>query len=348
MTWRGLPCRAVVGGDDPDWVVLRQGFLGSSDSPTIILAEVDLDEDRFEVEHISWKGGTPLQVYASKVADPDELRVEEAKIRSDFTDVRTLGHLHEPTIATLFERTYNRDHAETLKVVPCQVLLQSEVYPWLSATPDFLVFIVQDDGTEVLWGVLETKWKRNFDAATALRKSGLFVDWFIQVQHQLIVTGLDSCAVAWLCGGSSFDYVFVDADPEIQAMIVEVTRDFWELHVQGLEPPWPRYNRWSVDSYVLSKLFPGREDLNGVRLPQESLHWDKVYAEYGRRISDKARELKELKERRDKVGLYFRTAMRDHETAFLPDAVEPAYATRYTLKRGEKNVKRTLKRHAPE
>ncbi len=48
-----------------------------------------------------------------------------------------------------------------------------------------------------------------------------------QVQHYLCVTGVSKAYVAVLFGGNSFKIYEVDADPEIQSMLMAVEKNFW-------------------------------------------------------------------------------------------------------------------------
>jgi len=60
----------------------------------------------------------------------------------------------------------------------------------------------------------------------------------MQIQHYLIVTGLVVADVAVLIGGSDYRQYVVEADKELQELIIEGEADFWR-HVENREPPEP-------------------------------------------------------------------------------------------------------------
>lgn len=63
-------------------------------------------------------------------------------------------------------------------------------------------------------------------------------EYFLQCQHGLYVTGLPIADVAVLIGGSDFRIYHVEADAELQAMLIEQEAAFWNC-VQRAEPPEP-------------------------------------------------------------------------------------------------------------
>lgn len=60
----------------------------------------------------------------------------------------------------------------------------------------------------------------------------------IQVQHGLIVTGLKVCHMPVLFSYNTYKCYTIEADPKLQALIIEGERRFWEL-VQSNTPPEP-------------------------------------------------------------------------------------------------------------
>jgi len=63
-------------------------------------------------------------------------------------------------------------------------------------------------------------------------------EYLLQVQHYLFVAGLDQADVAVLIAGSDFRIYRIKADAELQAMLLDACREFWQ-RVQDGNPPAP-------------------------------------------------------------------------------------------------------------
>lgn len=61
-------------------------------------------------------------------------------------------------------------------------------------------------------------------------------EYTLQVQHYMLVTGLPVFDVAVLIGGSDFRIYEVEADKELQELIIDKELDFWSLVESGSEP----------------------------------------------------------------------------------------------------------------
>lgn len=64
------------------------------------------------------------------------------------------------------------------------------------------------------------------------------VEYFLQVQHYMLVTGFTVADVAVLFNGSKFSIYTVDADTELQGLMLKGYALFWDA-VQTLTPPEP-------------------------------------------------------------------------------------------------------------
>ncbi len=60
--------------------------------------------------------------------------------------------------------------------------------------------------------------------------------YLIQVQHNMLVTGLSVCDMPVLFHGSEYRCYTVAADPELQALIVEGERRFWQKVLDNVAP----------------------------------------------------------------------------------------------------------------
>ena len=114
-------------------------------------------------------------------------------------------------------------------VVEVKAMLQHPEYPFMLADVDGLT--TDDEGNPA---ILEIK------TASEYKKSEWENDipsyYQTQVQHYLCVTGVQKAYVAVLIGGNSFKVYEVDADAEIQSMLIAVEKNFWNK-VQNMIRP---------------------------------------------------------------------------------------------------------------
>ncbi|MDB6104098.1 MAG: hypothetical protein JWO52_4097 [Gammaproteobacteria bacterium] len=110
--------------------------------------------------------------------------------------------------------------------------------------------------------------KRGYEGKTAFHSTGwgeegtdqIPVEYLMQVQHYMAVTGLPAFDVSCLIG-RRFAFYQVDADLELHEMMIEGERDFMR-RVRENDPPALDYrHKTAVD--VVKKLYPGT---NGLRL----------------------------------------------------------------------------------
>ena len=133
------------------------------------------------------------------------------------------GNIMEPIIRNHF--------AEVMKkpVVEVKAMLQHPEYPYMLADVDGLT--VDDAGNPA---ILEIK------TASEYKRSEWEEDiptyYQTQVQHYLCVTGVAKAYVAVLIGGNSFKVYEVDADMEIQSMLIVLEQEFWNK-VQNMIRP---------------------------------------------------------------------------------------------------------------
>ncbi len=96
-----------------------------------------------------------------------------------------------------------------------------------------------------------------------------------QVQHYLCVTGVSKAYVAVLIGGNSFRIYEVDADPEIQQMLIAVEKDFWNK-VQNMIRPAIDGSDAAKD--LLDQIYQGGLGKEIV-MPDEAIEWIDAYIE---------------------------------------------------------------------
>lgn len=114
-------------------------------------------------------------------------------------------------------------------VVEVKAILQHPEYPFMLADVDGVT--VDDEGNPA---ILEIKTASEFKRSEW--DEGVPTYYQTQVQHYLCVTGIQKAYVAVLIGGNSFRILEVEADAELQAMLIALEQNFWNK-VQNMIRP---------------------------------------------------------------------------------------------------------------
>lgn len=207
-----------VFGDRAEWLAARRKGVGSSDAPAI------LGLSRYS---------SPLSLYHEKrgvVVEDD--RGEE---------MRQIGLALEPVIAQLFAQETGR---QVFEPAPNSVI-HSSVFPWMLASLDRWQVDpkrpVDDlDGpeeiTQRMRGVLELKNVSVYQASNWLDDGEIPLEYLVQVQHQLNVTGAEYASIAAIIGGTAFKWADVPRDDELIGLIQEKEIEFWARVLDGRPP----------------------------------------------------------------------------------------------------------------
>src|SRR5262245_9023211 len=140
--------------------------------------------------------------------------------------------------------------------------------------PKHAFIVAHLDGVTDDQRVFEAKTARSADGWGKSGTEEVPHHYLIQVQHYLAITGFDVADIAVLIGGSDFRIFEVPADQELQAMIIDGEREFWDM-VQRGEPPQPDWDRGDVYE-LMRRLYPGT-DGRTVRATEDDYHHRKVY-----------------------------------------------------------------------
>lgn len=172
---------------------------------------------------------TRLSLYLQKVGEADGPEENEPM---------RWGTLLEPVV----RQEYANRTGNTI-IVP-QKRLQHPNHEWLTATPDGLV----------------VDRRRYYEGKTARTAEGwgepgsdeIPMEYLLQVQHGMYVTGFPVADVAVLIGGQDFRIYVVEANAELQTALVDQEADFW-AHVVSRQPPAPVSRedvkrRWKVST----------------------------------------------------------------------------------------------------
>ena len=198
---------------------------------------------------------TPYQLWEEKTA----LEV----VQFDSPILRR-GRMFEPIIRQL----YSDETGRSVKVVPS---MRSEKYPFMTASPDGYA----EDGKRYI----EIKTARNKSEWGEPGTDEIPLPYMIQVQHGLIVTGLEIADIPVSFSLDDFAIYEVPADRELQEMIIEKEAVFWEM-VKNRIPPEPSnyidvYRRFaqSIPKNIQadSDIVVAVRELKSVKLSQKEL-----------------------------------------------------------------------------
>ena len=183
------------------------------------------------------------------------------------------------------------------KVVEVKAILQHPEYEFMLANVDGVT--TDDDGNPA---ILEIKTASEYKRDEWLE--GVPAYYQTQVQHYLFVTGVEKAYVSVLVGGNSFHVYEVDADKDVQRMLVAVEKDFWHKVQNNIRP--------EIDGSDASKKFLDEVFTGGVEeeivLPEEATQWIDLFVEA-------TTEEDNVKAKKQEATNHLKEFMGDHEKA---------------------------------
>lgn len=159
-----------------------------------------------------WK--TPLAVYQDKIGETDVVPESAAMF---------WGTTLEPVIRQRYSDVTGRE------VLLPKGIIYSKDHPFMLANLDG--FTPCNRGVEIKTSRYGAEWGEE-------GTDEIPFEYLAQVQHYMIVTGFEVFDVPVLIGGQDFRIYEVEADAELQAMIIEKEREFW-IRVESENPPDP-------------------------------------------------------------------------------------------------------------
>ena len=172
------------------------------------------------------------------------------------------GTIMEPIIRNHFAEVTGKT------VVEVKAMLQHPEYPFMLADVDGLT---EDDAGNP--AILEIKTASEYKRAEW--ENDIPSYYQTQVQHYLCVTGVQKAYVAVLIGGNSFKVYEVDADAEIQSMLIAVEKDFWNK-VQNMIRP--EMDGSDAAKNLLDSLYHGGIS-EEIVMPDEAIEYVDAYIE---------------------------------------------------------------------
>ncbi len=194
-----------------------------------------------------------------------ELWLDKTNQKNDPKEVNSAmewGAILEPVIRNYFSTVTGKS------VVEVKAILQNPKYPFMLADIDGATTTNNGDPA-----ILEIKTASEYKRDEWLE--GVPNYYLVQCQHYLCVTGVSKAYVAVLIGGNSFRIYEVDADPEVQQMLIAVERDFWNK-VQNMIRPDIDGSDAAKD--LLDEIYRGGVE-EEIVLPEEAIEWVDAYIE---------------------------------------------------------------------
>lgn len=262
-------------GNRKRWLEYRRKGVGASDIPILF-------------NETSWS--SPFELWCEKtdrlpVRAPDpELewrRKQEAVIAHEYAKM-TGRKIFRPRSYTIFR------HPESTACLFC--------------TPDY--FQLYEDGTQ---GILEIKTAAEWVRAKWDEEPPLA--YLLQLQTQLLCTGLSRGTLVCSIGGTRPVYKDVDYHLPTQRPILDKARDFMDFVRQDIQPP---VDERSATSKALDEIYRNGEE-DAVMLPDAAIDWDTRIVEIDETVKGLEKESALLRNR-------IKAFIGNHVIGKLPDA----------------------------
>lgn len=237
-----------------EWLATRRKGLGASDAPVI------LGLSRFK---------SPYQLYCEKLG-----LIENDTSESEAAE---WGLALEGPIRARFTRDTCR---LTSAIDPPFTVYQHDTLDWMFATldawqhhPDYSVRLPLEIKTGSI--SLAGEWKEEAP-----------LEYVVQIQHQMAVTGTPLASVAALIGGQRFRWGDIPRDDVFIAKLIEIETEFWQRLIDRNPPP---VDGTEQTKRTLAKVF---SDVTGevIALPPEAIDWDAKLVALKKIVKDAEKE----------------------------------------------------------
>lgn len=221
------------------WLRYRKQGIGGSDVASLLGIS-------------KWK--SEIELWLDKTNQTNEPPVEN--------EAMTWGTIMEPIIRNHFAEVTGKT------VVELKAMLQHPEHPFMLADVDGVT--VDDAGNPA---ILEIKTASEFKRSEWEEDVPAYYQ--TQIQHYLCVTGIKKAYCVVLIGGNSFKIYEVDADDEIQAMLIAVEKNFWNK-VQNMIRP--EMDGSDAAKNLLDSLYRGGVS-EEIVMPEEAIEYVDAYIE---------------------------------------------------------------------
>ena len=243
-----------------------------------------------------WK--SEIELWLDKTNQTNEPPVEN--------EAMTWGTIMEPVIRNYFSEITGKT------VVECKAMLCHPEHPFMLADVDG---VTGDDDNNP--AILEIKTASEFKRSDW--DEGVPAYYETQVQHYLCVTGVKKAYVAVLIGGNSFKIYEVNADEEIQSMLIAVEKNFWNK-VQNMIRPEMDGSDAAKD--LLDKLYHGGV-AETIVMPDEAIEYVDAYIEAcAEEDNAKAKKQDASNHIKEILGDYDKATCMGHNISWKPVSTE--------------------------
>jgi putative phage-type endonuclease len=250
-----------------EWLAARMHGVGGSDAAAVLGVS-------------EWR--SRYQLYLEKRRE-----LERADVQSE---AARWGLLHERTIAAEYERITGRALFDLGDFAICRPVDR----PFMFATHDRIIDAVDGRGP----GILSIKTTDKSQGHKWLGDTPAPLDYQIQLQHELSVSGFRWGSFAVLIGGNSFRWLDVERNDSFIAYLVEECYRFASDVEHGRRPV---VDASELTSAAIGRLYP-RDDGNTVYLPDDAIDWHREREE-AMAVIKAAEDRKRLAENRIKEAL---------------------------------------------
>lgn len=187
------------------WLKGREGFIGASAWPTV------LGCNPFETPYQYWR------------------RWHKLDGEKPMNSAMKAGHYLEQAVANFYE---DETGAQVIKRSADEYIVVNDRKPFLGVSPDRTFWLPNMPHNNGNKGVLECKTTTMFVDADNVPQR-----WFVQLQAQLGVMGMQQGALAWLTQGRDFGYVNYDFDSEFFEWALGEVDKFYTDYLIGSAVP---------------------------------------------------------------------------------------------------------------
>lgn len=169
--------------------------------------------------------------------------------------------------------------------------------PFLTANIDGYVDLGNGE-----YAVLEIKTAGNY--AESDWNDGCPIEYYLQVQHYLYITGMKKAFIAVLIGGNNFKYLGIESDEDTIQTIICCAKQFWQL-VQTDTPPAVT----DKDNALLATLYPSSKAVT-VKMPEE-------YRAVLRQYNEAKQAIDQAKKAKEEAEAKIKAFMQDNDSAVI-------------------------------
>ena len=213
-----------------EWLSLRKFSIGGSEIAVAIGVS---------------RWSTPFQLWSQKTGR------SEKQISN--TESMYWGTIMEP----ILREEFSKRTGYLVREANC--IFASTKYEYLTANIDG--YAVLSNGE---FAILEIKTASAYSDGDWI--DGVPIEYYLQTQYYLYITGLKKAFVAVLLGGNTFKYIELERDEATIEVIVQLAVNFWENYVLKDVPPPVK----DLDNDVLAKIYPKSKAVT-ISMPPEFL-----------------------------------------------------------------------------